>query len=910
MWSKISETLKSVLPGSQTEANTVSRKRHLEGLDSVPMPDKRKRPNDLQIQKPVVLLKKAATWVVSKHRSFQENYYIRQITNSPKTLMKKISNLSSPGQEEMPVNRQTFIQHGLRVDQGSEVRYGRDIMNAMQGMQIHSTPVNNPAKGYCFTDANFDLDQPDMFSFLGSPVGRTQFQGRGTLQPRIQDLSITPGQDLTSEAGVLFSHLERILIEKGVDRWCSDVEYHENLSLTPKIAQTLKNILQIIRHAFGETFDEELKVQLKGTFVLLGLDESDDKQLVINVRPPIRPQYGGSSYENQTRTNNGSRSPGYRSIYEKVFSGQGQPRRRYHGQRYRSKMAVRESIRMEERTRYAELLQQFTAAPVVNKVYSPSNMQNTVTGVSRLKNNETVLGTRVIDIGPEQLSDGSLSSVDSKTEKVQVNARQGQPISSMDVCDLLASSSFAVPKSWPLGRSRDNFQHDPVTIDLTGSGDNSNHTVSSNDAGSRDSDSPVYETKASLPESRSVSPPISSFNKSLQESKYIKDDWLQDMLNRITLESKQLKNKAEEEEIKAKYYKDKRKQWDEDLERRIHLRIRQSEREPPVFGKSDESKETDEFPDLTEEQDEMVDSALVPYPKDQKIAGGFRLELTRNDIQTLNRLNWLNDEVINFYMNLLMERSSQDGLPKVHAFNTFFYPKIIKSGQQSVRRWTKKVDIFSMDYILVPVHLGMHWCLAVVDFRKKEIRYYDSMGGNNRTCLEALRKYLIDESLEKRKERFDMSDWKLNTVKDIPQQMNGSDCGMFACKFAEYVTRDAPITFSQCSFHPLHGHTYLLVSELPVNSNAMFIFARIHFYVTSFSETVQTVSTIAHVFLFAATDTTNSAAKIVESKETGIFDSVRNFYVAVVNKLIKIFPFHDDVLRDLVALIPDPALRS
>ena len=70
------------------------------------------------------------------------------------------------------------------------------------------------------------------------------------------------------------------------------------------------------------------------------------------------------------------------------------------------------------------------------------------------------------------------------------------------------------------------------------------------------------------------------------------------------------------------------------------------------------------------------------------------------------------------------------------------------------------------------------------------------------------------------------------------------------------------------------------------------------------------MSTIAHVFLFAATDTTNSAAKIVESKETGIFDSVRNFYVAVVNKLIKIFPFHDDVLRDLVALIPDPALRE
>ena len=35
---------------------------------------------------------------------------------------------------------------------------------------------------------------------------------------------------------------------------------------------------------------------------------------------------------------------------------------------------------------------------------------------------------------------------------------------------------------------------------------------------------------------------------------------------------------------------------------------------------------------------------------------------------------------------------------------------------------------------------------------------------------------------------------------------------------------------------------------------------------------------------------------------------VRKFYVAVVNKIIKIFPFHDDVLMDLAALNPDPAL--
>lgn len=32
---------------------------------------------------------------------------------------------------------------------------------------------------------------------------------------------------------------------------------------------------------------------------------------------------------------------------------------------------------------------------------------------------------------------------------------------------------------------------------------------------------------------------------------------------------------------------------------------------------------------------------------------------------------------------------------------------------------------------------------------------------------------------------------------DIPQQMNGSDCGMFSCKFAEYLSRNASITFTQ-----------------------------------------------------------------------------------------------------------------
>ena len=35
----------------------------------------------------------------------------------------------------------------------------------------------------------------------------------------------------------------------------------------------------------------------------------------------------------------------------------------------------------------------------------------------------------------------------------------------------------------------------------------------------------------------------------------------------------------------------------------------------------------------------------------------LRMDITRKDIDTLKGLNWLNDEIINFYMQMIVERS-------------------------------------------------------------------------------------------------------------------------------------------------------------------------------------------------------------------------------------------------------------
>lgn len=210
--------------------------------------------------------------------------------------------------------------------------------------------------------------------------------------------------------------------------------------------------------------------------------------------------------------------------------------------------------------------------------------------------------------------------------------------------------------------------------------------------------------------------------------------------------------------------------------------------------------EEDEFPELTEDQERMIRNALNPNPKDEILVKGFNAEIARKDIQTLNGLNWLNDEIVNFYMCLICERSQQmnsnennqvgEPIYKTYAFTTFFYPKLIKDGYSSLKRWTRKVDIFSHDFLLVPIHLGVHWCLAVIDINCKEIRYYDSMNGNNHECLRALRAYLKEEHADKKSNfQFNWDDWKCIHVKDVPQQMNGSDCGMFACKYGEYISR-------------------------------------------------------------------------------------------------------------------------
>lgn len=161
---------------------------------------------------------------------------------------------------------------------------------------------------------------------------------------------------------------------------------------------------------------------------------------------------------------------------------------------------------------------------------------------------------------------------------------------------------------------------------------------------------------------------------------------------------------------------------------------------------------------------------------------------------------WLNDQIINFQMNLLIKRGTLPQFPSVYAMNTFFYGKI---DSESINRWTSKIDLFFYDLLVIPIHLEIHWTLIVVDFRKKTIEYFDSFNSSDdhtkesEKIFKSIRKYLNQEYLLRKGLTFNFTDWNDTIVKNIPQQTNGNDCGVFLCTFANYRCADKKFNFTQ-----------------------------------------------------------------------------------------------------------------
>lgn len=224
---------------------------------------------------------------------------------------------------------------------------------------------------------------------------------------------------------------------------------------------------------------------------------------------------------------------------------------------------------------------------------------------------------------------------------------------------------------------------------------------------------------------------------------------------------------------------------------------------------------------LTPEEQSLV-NRLWNGPQQQLHRRVENISLGPADLTLLRPHQWLNDELINAYLHLLVhprQEAVQLDLtmdvdetrggghaiksrvvtkgPKVHVFNSFFFPTLQRDGYERVASWTRGVDLFDQDYVLIPVHvLCDHWCLVVINVQRMRIDYYDSLY-NADHCIDLglLKHYLCREYAEKKMplrpssgqkgEEMEEARWLTYEPRNTaPQQRNESDCGVFVCQFA------------------------------------------------------------------------------------------------------------------------------
>ncbi|XP_044266946.1 uncharacterized protein LOC123012840 isoform X2 [Tribolium madens] len=125
---------------------------------------------------------------------------------------------------------------------------------------------------------------------------------------------------------------------------------------------------------------------------------------------------------------------------------------------------------------------------------------------------------------------------------------------------------------------------------------------------------------------------------------------------------------------------------------------------------------------------------ILMYPAE----GRGRITINTEDYMCLGQDQFLNDVIIDFYLKYLLLNLPKEHQDKVHIFSTFFYKRLttkpLKASRKSqpteidpnlspaqkrhsrVKTWTKNVNIFEKDFIIVPINENCHWFLAIICF--------------------------------------------------------------------------------------------------------------------------------------------------------------------------------------------------
>lgn len=179
------------------------------------------------------------------------------------------------------------------------------------------------------------------------------------------------------------------------------------------------------------------------------------------------------------------------------------------------------------------------------------------------------------------------------------------------------------------------------------------------------------------------------------------------------------------------------------------------------------------------------------------------------DVKTLNDTVFINDVIINFYLHIINKTFSKYQT-SFYIFNTFFFPILCEGNtneinipyvllSNSIVKMKSKIDIFTKQYVIVPIFNAFHWSLVIILHPGKMknisssnypvIIYLDSYITEMKPCVRIIQKYLyhlLDDRKEPPIEEYLEKVRKIKTVMlNVPMQPNCYDCGVFMLHFIE-----------------------------------------------------------------------------------------------------------------------------
>lgn len=202
----------------------------------------------------------------------------------------------------------------------------------------------------------------------------------------------------------------------------------------------------------------------------------------------------------------------------------------------------------------------------------------------------------------------------------------------------------------------------------------------------------------------------------------------------------------------------------------------------------EESSEIDDFSDIKESHAHLISGRaknlnelieLKDYLKMKRvIQKKYNIKIYIQDLRTLMDFNWLNDKVINIYLGLLKDKYYTEN--NFYILTTYFYYNLTHK-----RNTTFKENILSYKSILIPVHLRNHWIFVNLDLKRRKVMIFDSLRCDRVNVGNKIKKW-IEWCYLKRNETVV---FEVETMKDIPRQENGNDCGIFVLYYAKQICK-------------------------------------------------------------------------------------------------------------------------